>query len=80
MRGRCCDIATLNYDCPICDKSDDNSNNFFEELLQVFGQVSNFRRKFCCEILMQNGGGEFYSNQQFGMRVNIKAAMTAVLG
>jgi hypothetical protein len=45
LRGRWCDIIVLNAHAPTEDKDDDIKDSFYEELEQVFDQVSRYNTK-----------------------------------
>jgi len=54
-------------------------DSFCEELEQIANIFLSSIRKFSLEILMQNWGDRISSNQQLGMTVYIRIAMTMVL-
>ena len=79
LSGRWCNIIVLNVHAPSEGKSDEAKDSFYEELEQVFFNISaSTIQKFYYEILMQTWGEKIFSNQQLGMRFYISIVMIMV--
>jgi exonuclease III len=68
LRGRWCDIITLNDHAPIENKTDDMKDRFYEELEYVFNKFPKYHMKVLLGDFNAKVVGKTFSNQQFGMR------------